>query len=133
MRLIKEEEAPRGFDYQPGLHLVPDLSDDAEYRWQNEALCHGLYEVFDLVDGQGQGDASAAHENKYRLKAARKICFECPVFQDCWDDAFMTLPRSVIRAGARLSNGFAKTREEKLLTSYALWQEHKSKKEHTAS
>lgn len=40
--------------------------------WKDEALCHGMWEIFDGVDDEYP-----------RLAEAKAICARCPVFEQC--------------------------------------------------
>lgn len=118
-----------GYDYEPGLQLVPSRLDEVgkRDRWQDEGLCHGSYELFDLVDMEAVDieKDEVKSQNSYRVRAARRICFECPVFETCWDDALLTLPNGVIRAGARLNNPLPKKRERALTVAWDSYQQYK--------
>lgn len=119
-----------GFDYEPGLQIVPALGENqGGTDWRYEALCHEQYDVFDLhTENNHTQTIEQKIENRYRIRAARRICFECPVFQQCHEDALERLPISVVQAGARLSSPFAKQRERALLRAHIAWQHHKFRK-----
>lgn len=129
-----DDEAPRGYDYEPGLQIAEDVSDlSVEWQWQDDALCHDMHEVFDLATPFNNEDrARTRSENKYRTATARKICFECPVFQECWDDAITAdaIPVGVIRAGARLVSAFQKVREKALMNAQIRYQNYREEQRH---
>lgn len=125
----EEVETSRGYTYEPGLQIAESLVENmGDTDWTFHALCHGMYDVFDLQINQNfQQHEDQKLENNYRARAAQPICFECPVFTECHEDALERLPVGVIQAGARLSSPFGKQREKALLRAHIKWQEHQSK------
>lgn len=139
-------EVPKGFSYEPGL-ILSQTSNDDEERWQDKALCHGAESLFDIPDdtevdydylledpvARKQYHRARAEEVQYRRRAAKKLCYECPVFQECWDDAFhgpdgKVPDYGVIRAATALTNWFAVKREAALIVSLAKYDEHMERK-----
>ena len=117
---------------RPALSLVPPL--DGARDWRDDALCHGMYEMFDLQEltNAGQMRTVQRRDDAYRVRAARNVCYECPVFQECWDEALVEMPTGVIRAGARLGNIFLKKREEAMNQSMARYVEYQRTKGQTS-
>lgn len=60
--------------------------------WLEQASCRGLHEDFDL----DEGDRAATREKLVRL---RKICADCPVFEQCLRDTLMFSDEYTFRAG----------------------------------
>lgn len=90
-------------------------------RWQDQALCHGMEDVFDFRRFSGEiGDsdkttrAELREEVREKKRLAEPICFSCPVFNECWFDAYARLPVSVFQAGAALTSGAEEQRRLRL-------------------
>lgn len=90
-------------------------------RWQDEALCIGHQATFDLsrYSGEiGESDRRTRAELKQEVREKRElaepICFECPVYNECWFDAYNHLPVSVIQAGAVLTSAAEGRRKRQL-------------------
>ena len=89
---------------------------DTSYRetddWQKLAACRTEDpELFTLVDvehvpsgsvvnGQVIKEISSWEKNKMNLEKAEKICFRCPVKQECWNDSDDDDKKWTMRGGA---------------------------------
>lgn len=62
------------------------------HQWTEQAACRGLYEFFDLGD-------NGMVEGGVELKQLRKICSECPVFEQCLNDTILYSDEYTFRAG----------------------------------
>lgn len=82
------------------------------HKWKLDGLCNGSPDLFDLEEEDKFGAPGARKRNIKRVKEAKPICFQCPVFNECSEDALanVKMVNGVIRAGARLGNGFASKR-----------------------
>ena len=83
------------------------------HKWKLAGLCNGSPNLFDLEEEDKFGEPGARKRNAKRAKEAKPICFQCPVFDECSEDALANVKtvNGVIRAGARLGNGFASKRK----------------------
>ena len=86
--------------------------------WKDRALCHGLSAIFDLEESAGITKIPVIRsraENKARLQVARELCDDCPVFQECWNDAWENDAVGVIRAGTALGSDVLAIRRKRLM------------------
>ena len=127
-----------GTAYQ--LELGTDYTDWEEIvRWQDLALCHGMEDLFDFRRFSGEiGDSAKGKREELRneirdkKEIAEPICFECPVFNECWFDAYERLPVSVFQAGAALTSASEERRKatlEESLIRQQSWHRRKSIRE----
>lgn len=91
-------------------------SRDTSYReaddWQKLAACRTedpeLFTLVDVehvpsgtvVDGQVIKEISSWEKNKMNLEEAEKICFRCPVKQECWNNSDDDDKKWTMRGGA---------------------------------
>ena len=101
--------------------------------WRDEGRCQNLYPIFDLPD---QDDVRSRRRrmviNREHIAVARPICFECPVFKECWDDAYDNVDNTlgVIRAGALLNSPVKKQRLKRLVIAHELYVQYHERKHH---
>lgn len=62
------------------------------HEWTHQASCRGLYEDFDVDEGDQSID-------KQKLKMLRQICAQCPVIEECLNDAILFSDEYTFRAG----------------------------------
>lgn len=133
---MADEETP-GVSSAYQIELGIDYTDWEEIvRWQDLGLCHGMTDLFDFRRFSGEiGDSNKASRRELRdevrekKKRAEPICFECPVFNECWFDAYERLPISVFQAGAALTSAAEEQRRARLeesLVKQQSWFRNKS-------
>lgn len=113
-------------DFEDALAAFFSEHDIDHVRWQDDGLCHGMWSIFDLPQRpDGTGDRKRYREH---LRWARPICFECPVFQECWDDAYDNHSQGVVQAGALLGHTFGAVRKRRLIIAYDMYLEYQNRK-----
>lgn len=130
---VSEEDEGKGDQrpqttYEPGLVLASN--EEVELTWKDRANCHGLHDLFDL-EGDPKFTKEARrerrHDNKYKIRTARELCFACPVFEECWNDAYDHEDIGVIRAAALLDNEIRAVRIKRLVVAWDIYQRNKEK------
>lgn len=120
------------FHDKDDIELILSLSNSDVESWRDLGLCRGLFHIYDLPDSEMSRKKRFA-ANQERVRLARPICFECPVFQKCWDDAYDNIDNTegVIRAGALLHSSVVKQRIKRLVLAHDLYvQYHERKHKH---
>lgn len=123
-------ENAKGFQYDPDLVLAEGEEINVE-TWKDLAECHGMTYLYDLNTNKAQTRSerqSMFAENRYKLATARPICFRCPVFEECWNDAYDQDDVGVIRAGALLNSEIKALRVKRLVVAWDAYQRYKEKK-----
>ncbi|QGJ93010.1 hypothetical protein PBI_CHIDIEBERE_124 [Gordonia phage Chidiebere] len=101
--------------------------------WRDEGRCQNLYPVYDLPDREDTPSRRQRMKiNREHLSVARPICFECPVFTACWDDAYdnIDITLGVIRAGALLNSEVKNQRLKRLVVAHELYLQYHERKPH---
>lgn len=116
------------YTYEPGLVLASN--EEVELTWKDRANCHGLHDLYDLdmeLVPTKKGRRQRRRENKYKLRTARVLCYSCPVFEECWNDAYDHGDEGVIRAAALLDNAILAVRIKRLVLAWDTYQRNKEK------
>jgi len=119
-----------GFQYDYDIDLGAEPLDDV-HTWKDDAVCHGMSDLFDLateIPRTKEERAGIKQDNRYKLAAARPLCFSCPVFEECWNDAYDNGDVGVIRAGALLNHELRAIRIKRLVIAWDIYMRLKKRK-----